>query len=267
MERNNVCKFNFNRSSDLICLNFIKEANNSQAKSKIATDYSVHLVMSGKGILTVNGNEHPIEKGSLFFVLEGDEFSVSSAESLEYSYICFHGRRADELMLRFDISEKNNLFFEYESLIPFWNECQELAEDGNIDILCESVLLYSLAKLTPAKKERNDVISKVISLTQKHFTDPTLSISAIADELGYDSKYLSSLFKKKKGIAYTAYLREQRIRHAIFLMEQGVVSVKNVAILSGFGDPLYFSKIFTATEGMSPKDYIKKLEEEKTTEA
>ncbi len=266
MERNNVCKFNFNRSSDLICLNFIREANNNQSQKKIATENSISLVMSGSGIFTLNGEDRSIEKGCLFFVLEGDEFSVSSSELLEYSYINFHGRRAEELMQRFEIVERNNLFYGYDSLIPYWTECQDIADDGNIDVLCESVLLYSLARLAPAKKERNNVISDVISITQKNYTDPNLSISAIADELGYDAKYLSSLFKKKKGIAYTAYLRELRIKHAVFLIEQGVVSVKNVAILSGFGDPLYFSKIFTASEGLSPKDYIKRLEIEREKE-
>jgi AraC-like DNA-binding protein len=84
-------------------------------------------------------------------------------------------------------------------------------------------------------------------------------LSKIAEELGYDSKYLSSLFKKRKGVTYTKYLREQRIKHAIFLMEEGVVSVKNVAILSGFRDALYFSKIFTQSTGLSPKAYIAKI--------
>jgi transcriptional regulator GlxA family with amidase domain len=67
-------------------------------------------------------------------------------------------------------------------------------------------------------------------------------------------------------VAYTQYLREQRIKHAIFLMEQGVVSVKNVAILSGFSDALYFSKIFTASVGVSPKAYIQKISGERETE-
>jgi YesN/AraC family two-component response regulator len=152
------------------------------------------------------------------------------------------------------------VFYGYSDIIPFWKECQELAEESNIDILCESVILYSLAKLKPAKKENSDVISKAVELTQKNFTDPDLSMSALAGELGYDDKYLSALFKKKKGITYTQYLREQRIKHAIFLIEQGVESVKNVALLSGFRDALYFSKIFTASVGVSPKDYIKQTQ-------
>ena len=145
-------------------------------------------------------------------------------------------------------------------MIPFWEECQALAEESNIDIVCESVILYSMAKLSPAKKENCDVVSKVIELTQKNFTDPDISISAIADMLGYNEKYLSKHFKKKKGVTYTQYLRGQRIKHAIFLIEQGVETVKNIALLSGFRDALYFSKVFTASVGMPPKDYIKSIQ-------
>ena len=42
-------------------------------------------------------------------------------------------------------------------------------------------------------------------------------------------------------------------------MEEGLVSVKNIALLSGFRDPLYFSKVFAETEGISPKNYISDL--------
>ena len=90
------------------------------------------------------------------------------------------------------------------------------------------------------------------------FSDSSLSLSTIAARVGYNDKYISALFKKQKGITYTQYLRSLRIKHSIFLMEQGIVSVKNVAILSGFGDALYFSKVFKEVEGISPKDFIKK---------
>ena len=177
---------------------------------------------------------------------------------MEYFYITFGGRRAEELCLRFGLSSCG-VFEGFESLLPFWEECNAAATEENIDMLCESVLLYSLAKLAPQKKEHNDAVSRVIAITQKRFEEPSLSLVQIAAEIGYDPKYLSSLFKKKKGIAYTQYLREMRIRHAVFLMEQGVVSVKNVALLSGFGDALYFSKVFSDVMGISPKLYIKNL--------
>ena len=53
------------------------------------------------------------------------------------------------------------------------------------------------------------------------------------------------------------YLRVLRIRYAVMLMENGVTSVKNVAALSGFSVPLYFSKVFTEMIGVSPSQYQK----------
>ena len=260
MRNENVCKFSAARSSDLICLNFIRETKETQSVPLRAKANAIHLVLEGEGVFSCEGREYRVARGSLFFVTQGDTFSVRG-KGLIYSYISFGGRRAEELMLRFSLSEPR-VFDGYDALIPFWESCHADAEEGNIDLLCESVLLYSLSKLHSAKTEKNDAISRVVSITQERYTDKDLSLPIIAREIGYDAKYLSSLFKKKKGIAYTQYLREQRVRHAVFLMEQGVVSVKNVALLSGFGDALYFSRIFAETMGISPKAYIQSLSEE-----
>lgn len=258
MDSNNICKFNPIRSSDLICTNYIFEANCCQRIPSKAEQYLVGLVTAGDGVLRVSCQDHPITVGTLFFVPRFDEFSVDGV-ALTYYYISFHGRRGDELMTRFGICRERCSFNGHEELISFWRNSQLLAEDGNIDLLCEAVLLYSLAALQPAKAAGSDVLSRIVTLTQEHFTDPGLSISAIAAQLGYDSKYLSSLFKKKMGLPFTRYLRQTRIRHAIFLMEEGLVSVKNIALLSGFQDPLYFSKVFAESEGISPKAYIANL--------
>jgi len=256
MENNSICKFNLNRSSDLICENFIYETDNTQATPRRAERHTIALAAEGTGVLTCGGRTYALSAGTLFFLTAGEQFSVASQDGLKYFYINFYGRRGDELMERFDIGQHNCIFEGYGELTSFWADCQSRAEEGNIDILCEAVLLYSLAGLRPMSKAPNDVITAIVTMTQEHFTNPNLSLAAMADELGYDAKYLSSLFKKKKGIAFTHYLRELRIRHAVFLMEEGIVSVKNIAWLSGFHDALYFSKVFTKCEGISPTAYI-----------
>jgi AraC-like DNA-binding protein len=40
-------------------------------------------------------------------------------------------------------------------------------------------------------------------------------------------------------------------------MVQGITQIKNIAKLSGFSDPLYFSTVFKQKMGVSPKDYLK----------
>lgn len=81
--------------------------------------------------------------------------------------------------------------------------------------------------------------------------------------MNYDSKYLSFYFKKHKRICYSEYLRDLRISHSLFLMEQGITSIKNIALLSGFGDALYFSKVFKKVTGKTPKEHIAFLFEPK----
>ena len=44
-------------------------------------------------------------------------------------------------------------------------------------------------------------------------------------------------------ITFSAYLTNVRLKHAVFLMEQNVTSIKNIALLCGYKDPLYFSNV------------------------
>ncbi len=255
----NICKFNFNRSSDLICENFIYETEKCQSEQTVSSCDVINIVVKGKGMFTCCGKSYDIRVGSLFFILKQDTFSITSDEELEYSYISFRGRRAGEYLERLGIDEINRVFDDFSFLIPFWIECLEQAESGNIDMISEAVLLYSMARLAPFKREHSDIVSKIITLTHDNFTDPGLSLGTIAEQCGYDAKYLSSVFKKKRGVAYTAYLREMRIKHALFLMENGVLSVKNVALLCGFKDALYFSKVFSHIMGKTPSEYIDEM--------
>lgn len=263
MKNSNICRFNPSRSSDLICEHFIFETNKAQSEPVTASGHVMNIVIKGNGILRTKGAEYPIAEGTIFFILKNEIFSVASDSEFEYSYICFSGRRADEYLERLGIGEQCRIFESYGKLIPFWRDSIELCTDGNVDILSEAVLLYSIATLTPEKRMGDDFISEVITLTQENFTDPDLSIATISEEMGYSPKYLSTMFKKKKGIPFTEYLREIRLKHAIFLIENGVFSVKNVALLCGYRDALYFSKLFTKHLGTSPKEYIKQTEEMK----
>ena len=116
--------------------------------------------------------------------------------------------------------------------------------------------MYSFSLLTRVNDPREDVIFRLIRHTEENFSDPNLSLAALAEEWGYSAKYLSDRFKKRMELGFSLYLTNRRIRHGVFLLEHGVESVKNVAFLCGFRDPLYFSKVFRAQMGCSPKEYL-----------
>ena len=259
MYEDNVCKFNFNQSSDLICRSFVCERLGRQANPTRSSYHAVCLVLSGEGRLLYNQACIALSAGTLFWLRAGEIFSVESTNALQYYYIHFYGRRADELIYRLSPADEGLVYRGCDELLRFWEDCFLMAEDGNIDVICEAVLLYSFAKLRPIRTRQSDVVTQMVMLIQENFTDPELSMFSISQKLGYDAKYLSSLFKREKGIAYATYLRQLRIKHAVFLMEEGVLSVKNIAILCGYRDAFYFSKIFTRSEGISPKIYMERV--------
>ena len=258
MSTMNVCKFNPVQSSDLNCSAFVYEQNNSQSLPVRSKKHAIHLVSEGTGRLECEENDYPLKPGTVFIVKRNETLSISG-EDLKYYYIHFEGRRGNELISRIEPDGGCRIFEGHADLIPFWRDCLSSSDETNLDLLAESALLYSAARLMPQKKDQSDMVSRVIAIVSERFSDPHLSLSVISEEIGYHEKYVSSRFKRETGLSLVQYLRNVRIDHAVFLMEQGVVSVKNVALLSGFSDSLYFSKVFKEEKGVSPKDFINKL--------
>jgi len=259
----NICKFNRTSSGDLICTNFVYETNKAQAGGTCLDKFTLGFGVKGTGVLKGGGQSYPFSQGCVFFVPPNIPFCVNGEGELCYFYLHFHGRRAEELALRVGVFDEPAVFDKtehYARILDFAFDCLHKATAENLDIFSEAVLLYILGHLESSRHADGGLITEIITKTNEYFSDPQFSLSALAADLDYDTKYLSALFKKKKGIPFTRYLRDLRIRHAIFLMEQGVVSVKNIAILSGFGDALYFSKLFKEAMGVSPKNYIEELE-------
>lgn len=216
------------------------------------------LVTDGEGELHLNGEIYPLAHGTLVFCFAGEHFFVSSKQNVEYIYVSFSGARADALFRRFAITTKNRLFAEQDGCIPLWRESLLRASEETTDLAAESVLLYTFSHLKVEKVEKDELLQKITELSEENFNDPTLSLAVLADELNYNAKYLSHFFKEKMKTSYTEYLRMLRLKYAVSLLEHGLDSVKNVAILSGFSDPLYFSTVFKKSIGCSPKEYAER---------
>ena len=259
MQKNNICKFPSPSAirGAISVSRFVKETDEKVMMSKRSLDsHRMILVTEGNGQFLVNGDLHRVEQGTLLFTFEGDEICLFSG-SLFYIYIDYSGARANELHRRFEITPLTRNYGGFDGLIPLWQESLARASDKTIDLATESILLYTFSRLSDASSEKNGIISRIAEITEQDFGDPDLSLSKIAEELCYHPKYLSHLFKEKMNISYSEYLRSVRLKYAVTLFDHGIDSVKNVALLSGFSDPLYFSKVFKDTVGVSPTVYVK----------
>ena len=258
MSKQNICKFYTPSLSDPISIHcFVLETNPDILKTINQLSRSrILLVTEGRGELKINGSHTPFKKGSLVFAFPREDFSVLNQENAEFIYVDFSGNRADELLRRFGIDANNRSFDDFGAMIPLWKESLLCASPDTIDLAAESVFLHTLSRMKREKPEQNDLITSALKIIENEFNDHSISIVSVSEELSYHPKYLSQLFKKEVGVGFSEYLRNKRINYARSLFDHGIDSIKNVALLSGFNDPLYFSNVFKRVTGSSPKEYI-----------
>ena len=262
--RENICKFvTETENAALTMLYFVFEKKNANKGNVIArAAHALYMAVAGNGVLTVGNCVHSLVPGTLAFVFTGEEHEISGNDDFEYMYIAFKGQRAEELFERFAVNRANRIFGGFESLLPFWKTAIGRADCTNLDLISESILLYTFSQMSESTETcEQHLTGDIIGYIETYFSDNTLSLASTAQALGYNPKYISRIFSKNVGITFSEYLKNTRIKHAVFLIENGVTAVKNIALLSGYSDPLYFSNVFKTSIGMSPSEYVAKIHE------
>ena len=262
MKSNNICKFPipaFDKNVLSISC-FVREADANIMKVPVKlTSNRVILCIEGSGSVFVDGVVFSLSKGTLIFCFSGETVVFEDRKDLVYMYIDFFGERAEALLRQFGILPLARTFDAFDGLIPLWSESLFRASDRTVELVAESILLYTFSRLYDEAGSENSLVGQIVHLTEKNFKNSELGISSIAKELSYNPKYLSHLFKSRTRVSYSEYLRSVRLKYATTLFDHGLDSVKNVALLSGFSDPLYFSNVFKKGVGISPREYIENV--------
>ena len=261
MKDKNVCKFTAltqSHSLDIRC--FVLETDQAVMTQRVQLKCNrAYLFTQGEGELRTDSGAISLQAGMLVFGLEREWVSILPRAHCEYLYIDFSGLRAQELLLRFGIGIRRRVFQGMDGMIPMWSESLLRASKDTVDLAAESMLLFSFSRLTHSRTLRGELITQILAQIDERFTEVGFTIAALAQELGYSPKYISSVLKQKTGTGFSEYLQKRRISYAVSLFDHGLDSVKNVAFLSGYADPLYFSTAFKKHTGVSPREYCSRV--------
>lgn len=86
------------------------------------------------------------------------------------------------------------------------------------------------------------------------FSDPALGIAAIAQRRRVDRSVLSRRFHRAMGVSPKRYLARLRMQNALGLLKETNRPVGEIARLTGFSNPYYFSRAVRQATGLSPTD-------------
>lgn len=124
----------------------------------------------------------------------------------------------------------------------------------------EEVFVTWLGKLGDHWQEQLPITLSPIVEKAKRFIDQefgkSISLEDVAQAAGVTPQYLCRLFAETMHESFVDYLTKVRMQKARDFLREGM-SIKEISLSLGYGDPNYFSRLFKKTMGMTPKEYVR----------
>lgn len=234
--------------------------------------YLLHHVISGKGIYKMGNTVYEINAGSTFIIYPGTEITyiADKEDPWNYYWVGFAGNEATVILNQTDFTMNNPVIYQDPD-----NEFEDLLmkiymSKGNLDsdkLRMSGYLLLALSCFVDKstnQKARNDIasiyIKKAIEYIEFNYTGK-MGVQDIADYIGISRSRLYRIFMNTYSKSPMEIILDYRIRIACQLLKDSNLSISAVAYSVGFEDNLYFSRAFKKIKGVSPREFIKKIQE------
>lgn len=175
-----------------------------------------------------------------------------------------------------------DIFYIYKDFINIWSDIPIFTDNTNRDFY--KILMHMYLEFHKHQNNwtgivyhlRETLYQYMVSLSFSSYKSPAVSlleniilqnipnayfeIKKAMEGISKSPAYLRKLFKREMGHTPTEYLIEKRLNYAKVLISNRPVtlhSISSIALLSGFNDPYYFSRLFRKKTGKSPSEWRK----------
>ncbi|MCM3690633.1 helix-turn-helix domain-containing protein [Neobacillus niacini] len=156
-------------------------------------------------------------------------------------------------MKTYELDEQQNYENEYRHI--FHSILYDSVLYRSVQNLILFVQKLFLAAGTNPQMFKQDLIERGIAFIESNFTNKDLKLEDVAKYVDRNSSYFSHLLISKTGRGFTDILSGIRLKEAKRYLLETNKPVKEVAMLVGFHNPNYFSRIFKEVVGVSPREY------------
>ncbi|MBQ7292351.1 MAG: helix-turn-helix domain-containing protein [Clostridia bacterium] len=222
----------------------------------------VFCVREGSIDVVTNGKRETFSKGEYGWIPSN---SIHSYETLDSSVIdvCIYSEDfvpAFSKETRKKFPDRTKFVCRYP--ISRFVEDELFVTDREVDFFTRKAALYAVAgavleqiKFLDISAKNETLADKIIRYVAENYTED-ISLKAIADELGYEERYLSRCFHNTVPMHFSAYVNLFRVDHAIALLQNTELSVSEVSMESGFQSIRSFNRVFHEITGKTPKDFM-----------
>ncbi len=226
--------------------------------------FQLHFIIKGQG--TFRGEKVCGGKGFLVLPGQAQNMKVTS-EDFEQYWINFNGTDVTGLLLGCGIPSESHIFdfsqdnAKYKLAVSLLEGVFPEDYDGITSLPQHSHtylsgLLYQLLSINERETKKvvsvhEKYVSTVCSYIRSHYPD-TLSVEWLSALVGLSPKYLIRIFKAVNGCTIVDYITKVRLEKAAELLVNTDKPIGEIATGVGYGDALYFSKVFAKKNGYPP---------------
>lgn len=222
--------------------------------------HSLEYIISGTGILHINGKTYEPKADDVFFLSKDSshEYYCTKDNPWHKIYISFEGDLADTFVN--DYLTKNKYVYENTGLSDVFRRIYGISVNEAYDYRQRNdLMLPELMKVFLSIKKSSSL--KPLSLAEKikSILDMNLqrkfTINDLSNELSYTNNHLINTFQDEYGETPYQYLTRRRIELAKEYLKTSSMSISEIAEKLCYTDAQYFSTCFKKFTKMTPTQY------------
>lgn len=229
----------------------------------------LHFVLSGKGIIEIDGKQTLLKKNTIFILPSAKEITYifDKKSNWEYCWVNFNGTAVKKILNYLSITET-------EYFLPIKNrketeQCfKTMLEAKNNKISqyftvmrCLMQLFAIISEENAKAKQTSSAKENTFSLVFEYINDNVysteLTAKSVAERFFITPCWFSTIFARNMNTSFKEYVNYERVKKATELLDSSDLLIKEIAESVGFTDQLYFGKVFKRYRLVSPQEYRK----------
>lgn len=101
---------------------------------------------------------------------------------------------------------------------------------------------------------RSSILSHAVVFLRRNYARP-IQVEDVAHACHCSASALSHMFKKELGVSIREYIRDLRMEEAMRMLRNTDLPVNTISDMLGYGNPNYFSNVFSQRTGCSPTSF------------
>ncbi len=232
---------------------------------RILPEFQILYITRGKGVFESKPcGKKKIEEGNIILLFPGiwHRYMPERGTGWKEHWVSFNGQQPEKFM-EFGLFSPEKAVLDIglnEDIINLYQQIMERIESEKIGYKgIIAALTYQIIALIHTverakkfySKEAESLVNKAkIFMTDR--IDRKINFEELASELGVGYSWFRRMFRHYTSLAPAQYFLQLKLTKAKDLLVSTTLSVKEIAIMTGFESQFYFSKFFKQRIGMSP---------------